>query len=602
MKKRFLTTLLAGAAGLTLAAGAAELSPAAAEKALFDSTARHLDFGGNYYNYLSIDGMPGQFEELFVSMLTASGEADSAEVADVVKLVSGLLNFEVVQAFGSSSIIAADAPGVYVNKSFIRLSEAQPKGVLFDLAGRENRKLAGLKMIPANTRLAFGLHLDPGPAWKTLSAALAGSQNEEVKNLPAEAARQAEQTLGCKFDDFLAGLTGEAFFLLTSDGTLPDIQPKLLLILPDGKGLLAQLLLKHADDLELQKESDTLYTIQAPGLPPFVKPRLILERGRIVIASSADIYDLARAADGGAATAPELAPYFRNMPGDGLGFLYLNVPASLVQSAIQLGATMSEELATLQPTFAQLPGLTVFSVSRKEAEGYAGVMRSNLSTAQLQVAAPMLVYSGMLLPALTRWKGGSNASLLKSEIKFYTSQGYESGRYLARKNGGKKVLFVADSGFETSANTRKLVDAFKKGYGSDNVVVDTVELPAERQNPNMPLPMLMKAKDFDALLDKHPDCGIVVTIIGLPNDFQKMKFQQMPAEKRPDLFLIGLSSGRLPGLVDQVKTGMVTGVITTNPDAQYDVPAPNDPAEAFKIRYLLIDRNNAEQNKMLLTL
>lgn len=402
MKKRFLTTLLAGAAGLTLAAGAAELSPAAAEKALFDSTARHLDFGGNYYNYLSIDGMPGQFEELFVSMLTASGEADSAEVADVVKLVSGLLNFEAVQAFGSSSIIAADAPGVYVNKSFIRLSEAQPKGVLFDLAGRENRKLAGLKMIPANTRLAFGLHLDPGPAWKTLSAALAGSQNEEVKNLPAEAARQAEQALGCKFDDFLAGLTGEAFFLLTSDGTFPDIQPKLLLILPDGKGLLARLLLKHADELKFQKESDTLYTIQVPGLPPFVKPRLILEKGRIVIASSADIYDLARAADGGAATAPELAPYFRNMPGDGLGFLYLNVPASLVQSAIQLGATMSEELATLQPTFAQLPGLTVFSVSRKEAEGYAGVMRSNLSAAQLQVAAPMLVYSGMLLPALNQ--------------------------------------------------------------------------------------------------------------------------------------------------------------------------------------------------------
>ena len=419
MKKRFLTTLLAGAAGLTLAAGAAELSPAAAEKSLFDSTARHLDFGGNYYNYLSIDGMPGQFEELFVSMLTASGEADSAEVADVVKLVSGLLNFEVVQAFGSSSIIAADAPGVYVNKSFIRLSEAQPKGVLFDLAGRENRKLAGLKMIPANTRLAFGLHLDPGPAWKTLSAALAGSQNEEVKNLPAEAARQAEQTLGCKFDDFHAGLTGEAFFLLTSDGTLPDIQPKLLLILPDGKGLLAQLILKHADELKLRKESDTLYTLQDSTLPPFVKPRLILEKGRIVLASSADIYDLVRAADGGAATAPELAPYFRNMPGDGLGFLYLNVPASLVQSAIQLGAiaSESEELAALQPALAKIPGLTVFSVSRKEAEGYAGVMRSNLSAAQLQVAAPMLVYSGRLLPALNQAREKARRISCVSNVK-----------------------------------------------------------------------------------------------------------------------------------------------------------------------------------------
>lgn len=418
MKKRFLTTLLAGAAGLTLAAGAAGLSPAAAEKALFDSTARHLDFGGNYYNYLSIDGMPGQFEGLLVSMLTASGEADSAEVADVVKLVSGLLNFEAVQAFGSSSVIAADAPGVYVNKSLIRLSEAQPKGVLFDLAGRENRKQAGLKMIPANTRLAFGLHLDPAPAWKTFSSALAASRQEEVKNLPAELAGKAEQALGCKFDDFLAGLTGEAFFLLTSDGTFPDIQPKLLAILPDGKGLLAQLILKHAENLKLRKESDTLYTLQDSTLPPFVKPRLILEKGRIVIASSTDIYDLARAAaDGGAAADPALAPYFRNMPGDGLGFLYLNVPASLVQSALQLGATVSEELAALQPTLAKIPGLTMLSVSRKEPEGYAGVMRSNLSAAQLQVAAPMLVYSGMLLPALNQAREKARRISCVSNVK-----------------------------------------------------------------------------------------------------------------------------------------------------------------------------------------
>lgn len=405
MKKCFLTTLLAGAVGLALTAGAAESSPAAAEKTLFDSTAGHLDFGGNYYNYLSIDGMPGQFEKLLVSMLTASGETDSAEVADVVKLLSKLLNFEAIQAFGFSSIMAADAPGVYVNKSFIRLSEEQPKGMLFDLAGRENRGLAGRRMIPPNTRLAFGFHLDPAPAWKTLSAALANSQNEEVKNLPAETVRQAEQVLDCKFDDFLAGLTGEAFFLLTSDGTLPAVQPKLLLILPDGKGLLARLILKHADELKLRKESDTLYTVQDPGLPPFVKPRLILEKGRIAIASSADIYDLARAAaDGGAATAPEFAPYFRNMPDDGVGFFYLNIPAPLVQSAVQFGAAVSgsEELAALQPVFAQIPGLTVYSVSRKETEGYATVARTNLSAAQLQVAAPMLIYSGTLLPALNQ--------------------------------------------------------------------------------------------------------------------------------------------------------------------------------------------------------
>ena len=171
---------------------------------------------------------------------------------------------------------------------------------------------------------------------------------------------------------------------------------------------------------------------------------------------------------------------------------------------------------------------------------------------------------------------GGNDSLLSNELKFYTSQGNEVGKFLAKENGGKKVLFVADPGFETSDNIKSLVDAFKKGYGSENVVVDTIALPDDQKDAPMPLYMIMKAKDFDALLEKHADCQVVVTSIGLPGDVNKMKFWRMAADK--------------------IKKGVVAGVVVSNPQAKYDVPAPSDPAEAFAIRYILVDKSNVDAN------
>lgn len=200
----------------------------------------------------------------------------------------------------------------------------------------------------------------------------------------------------------------------------------------------------------------------------------------------------------------------------------------------------------------------------------------------------------MLLRSLNVF--GGNDSLLSNELKFYASQGNQAGVFLAKENGGKKVLFIAEPNFDASESIKGLIAAFKQGYGSDNVVVDTIALPEGQQNDPMPLYMIMKAKDFDALLEKHSDCQVVVTSIGLPEDVNRMNFWKMAADKRPVLFLLGLPSGRINGLADQIKKGTVAGVVVPNPSAKYDVPVPRDPAEAFAIRYLLIDKSNVDAN------
>lgn len=193
--------------------------------------------------------------------------------------------------------------------------------------------------------------------------------------------------------------------------------------------------------------------------------------------------------------------------------------------------------------------------------------------------------------------GNSNSSLLSNELKFYSSQGYKVGKFFSQNNAGKKVLFVVEPELVNSENIKGLVDAFSAGYGSNNVVIDTVVLPGNQAEAPMPLYMMMKAKDFDALLEKHADVQIVVNTIGLPNDLQKMKYWKAGKENRPALFLLGMPSGRIDGLADAIAKGDIAGVVTSNPQAKYDVKAPSNPEEAFDIRYILINKDNVEQNK-----
>ena len=153
---------------------------------------------------------------------------------------------------------------------------------------------------------------------------------------------------------------------------------------------------------------------------------------------------------------------------------------------------------------------------------------------------------------------------------------------------------VTDSNGEAVTDENGVIVTEKVG---GEVVTDTVQLPGNQADAPMPLYMMMKAADFDAMVDKHPDCGVIVTTVGLPQDANRLKFMKQSADKRPALFLMGLPSGPVPGIMAALQSGIITGLIISNPDAKYDVPAPSDPMKAFDIRYVLVTKENADQYK-----
>lgn len=202
----------------------------------------------------------------------------------------------------------------------------------------------------------------------------------------------------------------------------------------------------------------------------------------------------------------------------------------------------------------------------------------------------VVIGAGMLL---REWGvfGGGRDSLLQNELAFYASQGTKTGAFLKQTDPGKKILLVADPGFENNDNIKRLANALKDGYGGE-VIMDTVQVPGMQEDAPMPLYMMMKAKEFDEMVDKHGDCDIVVSTIGLPQDARNLKFMG-----KKKLFLMGLPSGPVPGLQKALNDGNISGLIISNPQAKYDVSAPSDPMKAFDIRYVLVNKDNAEQFK-----
>lgn len=194
---------------------------------------------------------------------------------------------------------------------------------------------------------------------------------------------------------------------------------------------------------------------------------------------------------------------------------------------------------------------------------------------------------------------GGNAgmdALRTNENKFYASQGFMAGQELkSLAAAGKTVIVVEPTTAETDERIVGLVDQYKAGVGNPaaEVVVEKLQvtMPAKPEEAP-PFFEIMRAKDFDALFAKYPDAKVVISTIGLPSDAPKMKY--WTAQKGPAFFLIGMPE--MGGIGKLLTMGKLSGLISVGPKAKFNEdPAPENPAEAFAVRYVLINKNNVKE-------
>lgn len=195
---------------------------------------------------------------------------------------------------------------------------------------------------------------------------------------------------------------------------------------------------------------------------------------------------------------------------------------------------------------------------------------------------------------------GETEKLIANELKYAQSQAFVLGKYLKETYPDSTVLIVADRNYAKSKRQEKLIEGLKEGLGgaSTPVTIDTLELPKNKKGmppeemDMMPLEEIMTAKEFDAVVKKNPQANLVISMIGLPRDADKMQLWKMEEAKRPKVALL---TGDIHSLGRAIKAGFIVAAVSYRPGVKFtEDPCPDDPEKAFEERYIIITPKNVE--------
>lgn len=167
------------------------------------------------------------------------------------------------------------------------------------------------------------------------------------------------------------------------------------------------------------------------------------------------------------------------------------------------------------------------------------------------------------------------------------------GHYLAEHHAGTDILLIHDPSSPTN-EMDQLLAAFEQQIAGNLQIVATITPPQETDDPTLEgtiIPMdMVSAEALDDLLNDYSGYEMIVSLCGLPMDYQDLELWRLPANKRPTLALV---NGPIYELKKAIDLGLVVAGVAWKPDSGFElVYPPEDLQAAFDSRYLLVTPNN----------
>lgn len=191
---------------------------------------------------------------------------------------------------------------------------------------------------------------------------------------------------------------------------------------------------------------------------------------------------------------------------------------------------------------------------------------------------------------------GDTDRLIQNELKYAKATAVVLGQYLGDQFSGSKALVITSENYEKNKRQKELVDGLKEGMGA-RVIIEAIGSPIVEKKEGVPpeemmmMEEMLQAKNYNELIEKHKDCELVISIIGLPHDIKKMKIWKNDNKQK-----LALLFGDVFILEKAIQIGKVVAAVTYRPGVKFtEEAAPSDPKEAFEKRYLLITPENVKE-------
>lgn len=173
-----------------------------------------------------------------------------------------------------------------------------------------------------------------------------------------------------------------------------------------------------------------------------------------------------------------------------------------------------------------------------------------------------------------------------------------SNPYTQRPGTARHILEMEEAGLEG-------VRAGAHGKFAIAAVVHPDLRPAALENPRAvaidvetttPLSYLVAPDAFDRVAQAHPDCTVLISLIGLPAELDQCEAWK---KNGPPTFALLLPDLRLMGdpaaVVAAVTSGKITAIVLRKPGGRSEhEPVGRDFQAEFEQRFVLVTRNNVE--------
>jgi hypothetical protein len=176
--------------------------------------------------------------------------------------------------------------------------------------------------------------------------------------------------------------------------------------------------------------------------------------------------------------------------------------------------------------------------------------------------------------------------------EFEAARAFVLGKFISEGYPGFNIVIISGTDDSDREFYDVRIESLKKGLGPGVKILALVNFEAERNKQGyLQYSKNITSIDFDLLLAKYDSCGIMISILSLPNDFRKMKmFSYSESEK------LGLAvlNGQPEKYSSEVKKGNIIAFTCVRPMWTFTPDIPRDPIKAFDLRYLLIYPDNVD--------
>ncbi|MCJ8331231.1 MAG: hypothetical protein HRT89_03325 [Lentisphaeria bacterium] len=176
------------------------------------------------------------------------------------------------------------------------------------------------------------------------------------------------------------------------------------------------------------------------------------------------------------------------------------------------------------------------------------------------------------------------------------------GKHVAEKQAGMKAIIIypkPSSNEQGQKMHQASIETFKTQISGKIEIVDSYEWDSSpktggpEEGPGMGMETILTAEIFEEILSDFSDYDLIISFIGLPEDFKSLKYWAEEYDGEiPKFVLINSAAYEFkPGIM----AGHFVSILHNKPIRfDFEAPIPKDPQVAFDARYIIITPENIQ--------